>query len=179
MRGPTWIGDLPFISAGPIPKTFPSPSARWRCTMTCASCSSARCAPCSVSMMYTMLPALIYEQPGIGVAALARLQNVLGPAVSAQGLAILATLRAPPRCAGLRHAAAARDGPGMSCHDHTTGSEKTRSSPLPSAKCAPSIGATWRICRVWHRRRAAASGAGLPAVPAGTAPGGASGNAQR
>ena len=76
MRDPAWIGDLPFISAGPIPKTFPSPSARWRCPMTCASCSSARCAPCSVSVMHTMLPALIHEQPGICVAALARLQNV-------------------------------------------------------------------------------------------------------
>lgn len=37
-----------------------------------------------VSMMQYMLLALIHEQPGIGVAALARLQNVRGPTVSAQ-----------------------------------------------------------------------------------------------
>ena len=38
----------------------------------------------NVSMMQYMLLALIHEQPGIGVAALARLQNVRGPTVSAQ-----------------------------------------------------------------------------------------------
>ncbi|MGK5081106.1 MarR family winged helix-turn-helix transcriptional regulator [Janthinobacterium sp. HLX7-2] len=37
-----------------------------------------------VSMMQYLLLALIHEQPGIGVAALARLQNVRGPTVSAQ-----------------------------------------------------------------------------------------------
>lgn len=37
-----------------------------------------------VSMMQYMLLALIHEQPGIGVSALARLQNVRGPTVSAQ-----------------------------------------------------------------------------------------------
>jgi len=37
-----------------------------------------------VSLMQYMLLALIQEQPGIGVAALARLQNVRGPTVSAQ-----------------------------------------------------------------------------------------------
>ena len=38
----------------------------------------------NVSMMQYLLLALIHEQPGIGVAALARLQNVRGPTVSAQ-----------------------------------------------------------------------------------------------
>lgn len=38
----------------------------------------------NVSMMQYMLLALVQEQPGIGVAALARLQNVRGPTVSAQ-----------------------------------------------------------------------------------------------
>jgi len=37
-----------------------------------------------VSLMQYMLLALIQEQPGIGVAALARLQNVRGPTISAQ-----------------------------------------------------------------------------------------------
>lgn len=37
-----------------------------------------------VSLMQYMLLALILEQPGIGVAALARLQNVRGPTISAQ-----------------------------------------------------------------------------------------------
>lgn len=38
----------------------------------------------NISMMQYLLLALIHEQPGIGVAALARLQNVRGPTVSAQ-----------------------------------------------------------------------------------------------
>lgn len=38
----------------------------------------------NVSMMQYMLLALIHETPGIGVAALARVQNVRGPTVSAQ-----------------------------------------------------------------------------------------------
>lgn len=38
----------------------------------------------NVSMMQYMLLALVQEQPGIGVAALARLQNVRGPTISAQ-----------------------------------------------------------------------------------------------
>ena len=38
----------------------------------------------NVSMMQYMLLALVQEQPGIGVAALARLQNVRSPTISAQ-----------------------------------------------------------------------------------------------
>lgn len=38
----------------------------------------------NVSMMQYMLLALVQEQPGIGVTALARLQNVRGPTISAQ-----------------------------------------------------------------------------------------------
>src|SRR5450830_2052956 len=38
----------------------------------------------NVSLMQYMLLGLIHEQPGIGVAALARVQNVRGPTVSAQ-----------------------------------------------------------------------------------------------
>lgn len=37
-----------------------------------------------VSLIQYLLLSLIHEQPGIGVAALARLQNVRGPTVSAQ-----------------------------------------------------------------------------------------------